>query len=84
MKTRNWLMGFMLGATTLLSACGGGGGSGSGNPFPQIISDFAKSLIAMVTGSSCDTATPADVNGLNLPETDNAIDANTLAVNCNS
>lgn len=83
MKTRNWLMGLVLGATTLLSACGGGGGSGD-VVFPQSIRDFATSLIALVTGSSCDTATPSDVNALNLPDNETAIDANTVVVNCNS
>ena len=83
MKTCNWLMGFMLGATTLLSACGGGAGSGE-IVFPQSVREFATSLITLITGSSCDTATPTDVNGLKLPEDDQAVDANTLPVNCNS
>lgn len=48
------------------------------------ISRFVASLIAMVTGASCETALPAslDASAITLTDDMDAQDANTLAVNC--
>ncbi|MDO9454272.1 MAG: hypothetical protein Q7J29_15640 [Stagnimonas sp.] len=53
-------------------------------PINMSISQFVASLIAMVTGSACNTATPASLDGVTLTDDMESKDANTLTVNCAS
>jgi len=46
------------------------------------ISEFAASLIAMVSGGACDTALPSDVNTASLTADEAAQDANALQPRC--
>jgi hypothetical protein len=91
MKTSLLLAAAALAAATLLGGCNDNnsprGGEVVTDPPPSVsISDFVASLIAKVTGSSCDTATPdaLDSSSVTLTEDMDAKDANALAVNCNS
>lgn len=53
-------------------------------PMARSITEFVASLIAMVSGTACDTALPADVNGANLTDDMTSVDANAQTVNCTS
>lgn len=53
-------------------------------PRSMSISEFVASLIAMVTGSACNTALPTSLDSVTLTDDMTQQDANTLAVNCAS
>lgn len=88
MKSRHLLTASLLAAAALLSGC-------NDNNSPQLpvtppppasmtISEYVTSLIAMVTGSACNTATPASLDTLTVTDDMTQQDANTLTVNCAS
>lgn len=81
MKTRHLLTACLLSATALLSAC-----NDNNSPLPTTttISEFAKSLLALVTGGNCNTALPADINSVTLQDDVSTQDANSLPSGCNS
>lgn len=49
---------------------------------PPSISELVKSLIAMVTGGSCNTALPSDINTATVPDDATLVDVNTLTAGC--
>jgi outer membrane murein-binding lipoprotein Lpp len=51
-------------------------------PASRTLSEFAASLIAMVTGAGCATAAPADVNSVNLTLDEITQDANGINPAC--
>jgi len=82
MRLRYLKRSLVLSAALVLGGCGGGNGPSAGFPLPSF-SAFAAELIAMVTGPSCDTATPIEINSLNISENDQGTqDANTVNLNC--
>ncbi len=86
MKTRHLLTAGLFGAVILLSGCNDKNGpfTEGQNGTIQSFSDYAKSLIALVTGGSCDTALPADINRANVTDDDSAQDANAISPACTS
>lgn len=93
MKSTSLLLAPLL-ATALLAACNGDDNGGSGGnlvvqPTPSpitsmttTVSQLATSLIAMISGSSCATAAPSDVNAASLTADDTPVDANGLTPAC--
>ena len=90
MKSRHLLLASTVIAAALISGCDGGTSGPTTGPIltipstPPSVSEFIASLIALVSGNSCDTALPAALDGLVLTDDSAAVDANTLAVNCPS
>ncbi len=97
MKSRHILVASAVLAAALLGGCNDDNSPRGSNPIvtdptnpptnPQptmTISQLVASLIAMVTGSACNTATPTDINPLALTDDMTATDANTTAQNCAS
>lgn len=96
MKPRHYATGVLIATAALLSGCGNDDNPTSATiitnpttpppitpPTPSMtFSQFAASLIAMVTGSACATATPSDLNGATVSDDMQAVDANTLTPNC--
>jgi len=94
MTIRLFTVAALMGATALISACNDDNSPRSAAPIvttptqPPVtprtmtISEYVSSLIAMVMGSSCDTATPAALDGVTLDDDMTAQDANAIAVNC--
>jgi len=90
MKSRHVFAASLLGAAALLSGCNDNNAQLSPGPItqptnpPPTFSAFVASLIAMITGSSCDTALPVNANSLNVTESEAAVDANTITPGCSS
>lgn len=84
MKTRHLFGASLIGAAALLSSCNDNNTPAAILPVVTSFSDFTKSLIAMVTGGSCNTSLPVDVNSNNAPTDETPIDANTLVPGCTS
>ena len=93
MTTRSLLFASLVAATTLLVGCNGNGNGGNGGvvttnptnpPPPMTISQLAASLIAGITGSACNTATPTTLDSVTLTDDMAEQNANALTVNCTS
>ncbi len=91
MKSRHVFAASLLGAAALLSGCNDANSpQATDSPItqptnpPQSFSSFVASLIAMITGNSCDTALPVEVNSLNVSESNAALDANAITPGCPS
>lgn len=93
MKSTSLLLAPLLAAALMAGCNGDGNGSPSVGPIVQptpspitaittTVTDLATSLIAMVTGSSCATAAPADVNGASLSADETPVDANGITPAC--
>lgn len=96
MKSRHYLAGAFIAAAALLSGCDDDNSPapvgpitnptppGGSTPPPASLSfsQFAASLIAMVMGNSCATATPTDINAATVSDDMMSVDANTITVNC--
>lgn len=81
MKSRHFFLASTVITAALISGCDGGGNGSQTGPI-QTVSQFIASLIRLVTGTACDTASPVPLDGFVLTDDTTAVDANTLTVNC--
>lgn len=87
MNFRKALYGSLLGSAVLLSGCNDTNTPRTVPPptTPTAsISNFVTSLIAMITGAACDTASPTALESVNLVDDMTVQDANQLTENCAS
>ena len=92
MKANTYLLAGLLAASALVAGCNENSSSGgtAGNSPPIVtspsgaakLSELAASIIAMITGSACATASPGDINGIDITPDDTAQDANRITPSC--